>query len=181
MAAIFTIPIGIAGMPGGTPVGSGNHSRDRIGSAVVIFGAHRIQARRQRTHACVLHLAASRFRLYRGRVGMNRSSLSNMNHHRESFRPHLLIVRAHEDAGTLHIGMRSPDEITGRDTPLAGALAPHGVSGTEAGRPLGPTHNPGSAALTPGVFRRSRSVAYIRADASSSEVHVPEIVLPMVT
>jgi len=38
MAAIFTIPIGIAGMLSGTPVGSGNHSRDRICSAVVTFG-----------------------------------------------------------------------------------------------------------------------------------------------
>ena len=97
-------------------------------------------------------LAASRFRRYRGRVGMNRSSLSNMNHHRESFRPHLLIVRAHEDAGTSHMGMRSPDEIAGRHTPLAGALAPHGVSGTGAGSPLGPTHNPGRAALTRASF-----------------------------
>ena len=46
-------------------------------------------------------------------------------------------------------------------TPLVGALAPHGVSG-RAGSHLGSTLNPGRAVLTLGVFRRSRSVAYVR-------------------
>ena len=41
----------------------------------------------------------------------------------------------------------------------------------QAGSHLGSTLNPGGAVLTLGVFRRSRSVAYIRADASPSEVH----------
>jgi hypothetical protein len=47
----------------------------------------------------------------------------------------------------------------------------HGVSG-DSGSHLGSTLNPGGAVLTLGVFRRSRSVAFIRADASPSEVHV---------
>ncbi|MDT5321672.1 MAG: hypothetical protein QOD88_4194 [Mycobacterium sp.] len=47
----------------------------------------------------------------------------------------------------------------------------HGVSG-DSGSHLGSTLNPGGAVLTLGVSRRSRSVAYIRADASPSEVHV---------
>jgi hypothetical protein len=40
----------------------------------------------------------------------------------------------------------------------------------KAGSHLGSTLKPGGAVLTLGVFRRSRSVAYIRADASPSEV-----------
>jgi hypothetical protein len=59
-------------------------------------------------------------------------------------------------------------------TPLAGALALHGVSG-DSGSHLGSTLKPGGAVLTLGVFRRSRSVAYIRADASPSEVHVTPV------
>ena len=45
-----------------------------------------------------------------------------------------------------------------------------------AGSHLGSTLNPGGAVLTLGVFRRSRSVAYIRADASPSEVHTQAMV-----
>ena len=56
-------------------------------------------------------------------------------------------------------------------TPLVRALALHGVS-EDSGSHLGSTLKPGGAVLTLGVFRRSRSVAYIRADASPSEVHV---------
>ena len=56
-------------------------------------------------------------------------------------------------------------------TPLVRALALHGVSG-DSGSHLGSTLKPGGAVLTLGVFRRSRSVAYIRTDASPSEVHV---------
>jgi len=44
---------------------------------------------------------------------------------------------------------------------------------TYPGRPgshLGSTLKPGGAVLTLGVFRRSRSVAYVRANASPSEV-----------
>jgi hypothetical protein len=44
------------------------------------------------------------------------------------------------------------------------------------GSHLGSTLNPGRAVLTGGVFRRSRSVACIRADASPSEVLAPAII-----
>ena len=67
------------------------------------------------------------------------------------------------------LGMRQPTTV-GRGTPLVRALAPHGVSGCP-GSHLGSTLKPGRAVLTLGVFRRSRSVAYVRADASPSEVH----------
>ena len=46
---------------------------------------------------------------------------------------------------------------------------------------LGSTLNPGGAVLTLGVFRRSRSVAYIPADASPSEVLASVIVPPTAT
>jgi hypothetical protein len=64
-------------------------------------------------------------------------------------------------------------------TPLVRASALHGVSPTEIldrGSHLGSTLNPGGAVLTGGVSRRSGSVAYIRADASPSEV----LALPIV-
>jgi hypothetical protein len=81
--------------------------------------------------------------------------------------------------GMLHYGMRPPDEIAGRATPLVGALAPHGVSepGPEATRaqPLIRT-----SLLTLGAFRRSRSVAYIRADASATDVHADRMLAPEV-
>jgi hypothetical protein len=54
-------------------------------------------------------------------------------------------------------------------TPLVGASALHGVSGI-TGSHLGSTLKPGGAVLTRGVSRRSGSVAYIRADASPTEV-----------
>jgi hypothetical protein len=66
---------------------------------------------------------------------------------------------------------RGRDIRTG--TPLVRASALHGVSPTEIlgrGSHLGSTLKPGRAVLTGGVFRRSRSVACIRADASPSEV-----------
>jgi hypothetical protein len=44
------------------------------------------------------------------------------------------------------------------------------------GSHLGSTLNPGRAVLTRGVFRRSGSVACIRADASPSEVLAPAII-----
>ena len=62
-----------------------------------------------------------------------------------------------------------PATSAGRCTPLVRALALHGVSG-DSGSHLGSTLKPGGAVLTLGVFRRSRSVACIRADASPSEV-----------
>jgi hypothetical protein len=69
---------------------------------------------------------------------------------------------------------------TGRGTPLVRALALQGVSG-DSGSHLGSTLNPGGAVLTLGVFRRSRSVAYIPADASPSEVLASAIVPPRAT
>jgi hypothetical protein len=68
----------------------------------------------------------------------------------------------------------------GRGTPLVRALALQGVSG-DSGSHLGSTLNPGGAVLTLGVFRRSRSVAYIPADASPSEVLASAIVPPRAT
>jgi hypothetical protein len=63
-------------------------------------------------------------------------------------------------------------------TPLVKALALHGVSWPEkqAGSHLGSTLKPGGAVLTRGVFRRSGSVAYVRADASPNEVLAGSIV-----
>ncbi len=79
-------------------------------------------------------------------------------------------------------GEERPGEMTGHGTPLVRALAQHGVSGpVEAGSHLGSTLKPGRAVLTLGVFRRSRSVAYIRADASPSEVHTEAIAAPETT
>ena len=76
-----------------------------------------------------------------------------------------------------------PGKTCGRNvrtgTPLVRASALHGVSATEIlgrGSHLDSTLNPGRAVLTGGVFRRSGSVACIRADASPSEVLAPTIV-----
>jgi hypothetical protein len=71
-------------------------------------------------------------------------------------------------------------QSTSRCTPLVRALALHGVS-ENSGSHLGSTLNPGGAVLTLGVSRRSRSVAYIRADASPSEVLASAIVPPTAT
>jgi hypothetical protein len=85
-------------------------------------------------------------------------------------RPHLLRPHTHAEVEERSIARRERPE----GTPLAGALALHGVSG-DSGSHLGSTLKPGGAVLTLGVFRRSRSVAYIRADASPSEVHVTPV------
>jgi hypothetical protein len=96
--------------------------------------------------------------------------------------PHLLAARAHGGADTVHAGGSESGRGAGRCTPLDRALALHGVSGPEqkckAGSHLGSTLKPGGAVLTLGVFRHLRSVAYIRADASPSEVLAPAIVPP---
>jgi hypothetical protein len=91
--------------------------------------------------------------------------------------PHLLAARAHSGASTVHAGRGGTSRRAGRRTPLDRALALHGVSG-ESGSHLGSTLKPGRAVLTLGVFRRSRSVACIRADASPSEVLAKAIVPP---
>jgi hypothetical protein len=65
---------------------------------------------------------------------------------------------------------RGPTASRRTHTPLVGASALHGVSGTSSGSHLGSTLRPGGAVLTRGVSRRSGSVACIRADASPTEV-----------
>jgi hypothetical protein len=84
--------------------------------------------------------------------------------------PHLLLRRCTHAVGERSIARRERSE----GTPLDRALALHGVSG-DSGSHLGSTLKPGGAVLTLGVFRRSRSVACIRADASPSEVHVTPV------
>ena len=71
-----------------------------------------------------------------------------------------------------HSGMRSPDDRPG-SAPLSSELrhctaCPDPL--TRSGSHLGSTLKPGGAVLTRGVFRRSGSVACIRADASPNEV-----------
>ena len=74
------------------------------------------------------------------------------------------------------------DEAEPADEPVAAPLSTElwhytaypGISGSH----LGSTLKPGGAVLTLGVFRRSRSVACIRADASPSEVLAGVIVPP---
>jgi hypothetical protein len=90
--------------------------------------------------------------------------------------PHLLAARAHRGACTVHTGRGDIGRCAGRRTPLDRALALHGVSG-DSGSHLGSTLKPGGAVLTLGVFRRSRSVACVRADASPSEV-LAEVIVP---
>jgi hypothetical protein len=78
----------------------------------------------------------------------------------------------HADVTTAHAqqGIGRPTANRRARTPLVGASALHGVSDTSSGSHLGSTLMPGRAILTRGVFRRSGSVVYIRADASPSEV-----------
>jgi hypothetical protein len=85
-------------------------------------------------------------------------------------RPHLLRLYTRAEVEERSMARRERPE----GTPLVRALALHGVSG-DSGSHLGSTLKPGGAVLTLGVFRRSRSVACIRADASPSEVHVTPV------
>jgi hypothetical protein len=87
------------------------------------------------------------------------------------------------DACGRRVSQHTPGRTHGRNdrtgTPLVRALALHGVSSTETfgrGSHLDSTLNPGRAVLTGGVFRRSGSVACVRADASPSEVLAPSMV-----
>jgi hypothetical protein len=98
----------------------------------------------------------------RSRIGTKRSSISDVCVPAPPPPP----VHPRGGRREEHCPTRRPE-----GTPLAGALALHGVSG-DSGSHLGSTLKPGGAVLTLGVFRRSRSVACIRADASPSEVHV---------
>jgi hypothetical protein len=109
----------------------------------------------------------------RGRIA-TKWSIWNTDYRRDSFRSHLLTAWAHGDAFNLH----TPCTRGGGPRQNARTRHPSRQSfGTTrrirplgAGSHLGSTLNPGGAVLTLGVFRRSRSVAYIRADASPSEV-----------
>ncbi|MDT5117711.1 MAG: hypothetical protein QOE30_3450 [Mycobacterium sp.] len=106
----------------------------------------------------------------RNRIGTR--WISDGNYRRDSSRPHLLTARTHAGVITsTYAGeVRMPGQQPAYRTPLVGASALHGVSGTSPeatwAQPLGP----GRAVLTRGVSRRSGSVAYIRADASPTEV-----------
>jgi hypothetical protein len=64
------------------------------------------------------------------------------------------------------------------EPPSVRALARHGVSERirAGGSHFGSTLKPKRAVLTLGIFRRSRSVAYLRADASPDQVHALTIV-----
>jgi hypothetical protein len=76
---------------------------------------------------CVLDLAASRFRLRKLcllRIGTKQSPISNTDHHRDSFRSHLLTARAHGDAGRVAQRDEAPDEIIGA-APLSPELWHH--------------------------------------------------------
>jgi len=68
-----------------------------------------------------------------------------------------------------------------RPAPLSSGLWHCTAYPGNPGSHLGSTLNPGRAVLTLGVFRRSRSVAYIRTDASPSEVLAEAIVPPRLT
>ena len=102
------------------------------------------------------------------------SSIWDRDYRRNSFRSHLLTARARGDAIRCTVGRSAkPDAAPPRqsfDTTRRIRL----VTGSH----LGSTLNPGGAVLTLGVFRRSRSVAYIHADASPSEVLCKDIVHP---
>ena len=69
---------------------------------------------------------------------------------------------------------RLPD-ANGRRAPLSPELWHCTAYPERPGSHLGSTLKPGGAVLTLGVFRRSRSVACVRADASPSEVHVTPV------
>lgn len=72
----------------------------------------------------------------RGRIGTKRSSISDTDYRRDSFRSHLLTAGAHGDADAQHKGMTA-QQTTELGTPLVRALALHGVSGRSSRKPLG--------------------------------------------
>jgi len=117
----------------------------------------------------------------RDRIGTKQSSNTDTDYRRDSSRPHLLAARTH--AGVTNTVARTqrrkrPAPIGRTAHPHVRALALHGVPDDTAGSHLGSTLKPGRAVLTGGVFRRSGSVAYVRADASPSEVLALPIVHP---
>jgi hypothetical protein len=118
-------------------------------------------------------VGGSRFRPWkegRGQVVTKWSSIWNTDCRQNSFRSHLLTARAYGDAGQVAHGDEGP--VKPRPAPLSSELRHRtAYPANQAGSHLGSTLNPGGAVLTLGVFRRSRSVACIHADASPSEVH----------
>jgi hypothetical protein len=90
--------------------------------------------------------------------------------------PHLLAARRHAGAAYRNTHREDARSKRPHEHQSRQSRALHGVSSTETfgrGSHLGSTLNPGRAVLTRGVFRRSGSVACIRADASPSEVLAP--------
>jgi hypothetical protein len=112
--------------------------------------------------------------LGRDRVGLQPDS--DTDYHSKSLSiPHLLRSRdARGRLVTAHQGICRSRKNLGGHPPLVRASALPGVSHPHcgAGSHLGSTINPGRSVLTGGVFRRSGSVACIRANASPSEVLV---------
>jgi hypothetical protein len=80
------------------------------------------------------------------------------------------MARAH-GCHALHNGEKRPGQDARTRHPSRQSFGTtRRIRPNRSGSHLGSTLNPGGAVLTLGVFRRSRSVAYIRADASPSEV-----------
>jgi hypothetical protein len=114
-------------------------------------------------------IASDANRLCAGRIGAKR--ITDTDYRRDSSRPHLL--RAGTHAGVSHIartaGVCRPT-TTGGATPPRQSFSTARRTRRKVGSHLGSTLRPGRAVLTGGVSRRSGSVAYVRADASPSEV-----------
>jgi hypothetical protein len=102
--------IGIVGMLGRAAASGGNHSRDRIRSAVVIFGDIALR-RAPAADTCMrITLGCKQIHTVLGRVGTSRSPAGNAAHHPDSFRCHLLIA-----GHTWMPACCRRDEITWRD------------------------------------------------------------------
>ncbi len=117
----------------------------------------------------------------RNRIGTRR--ISHRDYRWDSSRPHLLTARTHGGVTTVTCTEEAQNARRRpvKHTPLVGASALHGVSGTPSESHLGSTLEPGRAVLTRGVSRRSGSVACIRADASPTEVLAGPMLAPRPT
>ncbi len=115
-----------------------------------------------------------------GRIATKWSSISDTDYRRNSFRSHLLTARAHAGAARCTHG-KGPATTPSPHPSRRSFGTTRRIRLNEAGSHLGSTLKPGRAVLTLGVFRRSRSVAYIRVDASPSEVHTKSMVTPAAT
>ncbi|BBY34059.1 hypothetical protein MMIN_21200 [Mycolicibacter minnesotensis] len=101
-------------------------------------------------------------------MGTEQTSDIDSDYHRNSFVPHLLSVAGTRWRARFTACVGGQPRYPGDRTPLVRVSTLHGVS--LSGSHLGSTLKPGGAVLTRGVFRRSGSVAYVRADASPNEV-----------